>query len=345
MAKERTEYRKWQGIFISADIWLNRQLNILEKAILVEVDSLTHFGKAGICTKSNRDFADILGYSEKTVSRSIKKLVDEGLLLCDVSKSDANERSLLVDYENLGSRLGLVFLPGSLCSFGARYGQNVLGVTPNCPEPMDKTSIGYGQIVHSPINRNRSNREVTRREGKTLALPLPDFLNEKKNNGKVYISAKRGCPLSSFGFFDWFENEVLKRYPKFTANNLNDTTLRDWDRCVFTKFGKEISTAAIVELLEQKPQLKGNLPGYSEVVKVAKGIVSKIRADEQRKEQIEKKEVAADSAKAVMPDYEKMPDAKLIEEFQKANPFMQDFIRKKRPGVDRLVSEANRTAV
>ena len=179
----------------------------------------------------------------------------------------------------------------------------------------------------------------------TLALPLPDFLNEKKNKGKIYLSAKMGFPLSSFGFFDWFETEVLKRYPKFTANNLNDTTLRDWDRCVFTKFGKEISTKAIVELLEKKPQLNGNLPGYSEVVKVAKGIVSKIRADEQRKEQLEKKEVAADSAKAVMPDYEKMPDAKLIEEFQKANPFMQDFIRKKRPGVDRLVSEANRTAV
>jgi len=338
MAKDRKKKEQEKPTYwarIPAQIRYDNELHPGAKILFAEIDCLSR--RKGYCWAGNQYFAEKFDISVNTVDRWVKQLVNKDYISRNVNKSKGNLRALSpIPKSTLELMRSSDPIPKNEDSYPHKRG-----------DPIPKNEDSYPHTCGDPIPtdgapyiRKNLKRELEEREN--IPLSLPDFLDEKKTKGKIYLSAKMGYPLSSLGFFDWFENEVLKRYPKFTANTLNDTTLRDWDRNVFKKFGKEISTAAVVKLLDQT---KGNLPGYSEVVKAAKNIANHIKAEQERKQQLEKKAAAADSAKSVMPDYENMPDADLITAFEAANDFMKSWIRKKRPDVDRIVSAANRTAV
>lgn len=70
---ENNTNRKFKGIWIAEDIWLNEKLNAIDKVILAEIDSLDNENH---CTAGNEYFAKFCQVSEKTVSRSIQKLID-----------------------------------------------------------------------------------------------------------------------------------------------------------------------------------------------------------------------------------------------------------------------------
>lgn len=70
--------RDFKGIWIPKEIWLNRELNVLEKTILVEIDSLDD-EETG-CYASNKYLAEFCQCSETKVSKAISKLIDMGYL-------------------------------------------------------------------------------------------------------------------------------------------------------------------------------------------------------------------------------------------------------------------------
>ena len=51
-----SEERAFRGVWIPADIWLNRELSLQEKVMLIEIDSLQHPQKG--CFKSNKKLAE-----------------------------------------------------------------------------------------------------------------------------------------------------------------------------------------------------------------------------------------------------------------------------------------------
>ena len=63
--------RDFKGIWIPSDIWLDERLNALEKAILMEIDSLDVDG----CYASNEYLADFCKCSERKVTDAISKLI------------------------------------------------------------------------------------------------------------------------------------------------------------------------------------------------------------------------------------------------------------------------------
>lgn len=67
------EQRDFKGVWISKEVWLDKRLNAIDKIILTEVDSLDNEEH---CTASNEYLAEFCQCSEKTVSRSISKLVE-----------------------------------------------------------------------------------------------------------------------------------------------------------------------------------------------------------------------------------------------------------------------------
>lgn len=69
-----SEERSFKGIWIPKEIWLNRQLNIYEKVLIVEIDSLDN--KNG-CFAKNNHFMNLINKSERQVQRLIKNLVDK----------------------------------------------------------------------------------------------------------------------------------------------------------------------------------------------------------------------------------------------------------------------------
>lgn len=68
--------RDFKGIWIPREIWLDERLNILEKAILMEIDSLDIDG----CYASNEYLADFCKCSITKVSTSISKLIELGYI-------------------------------------------------------------------------------------------------------------------------------------------------------------------------------------------------------------------------------------------------------------------------
>ena len=70
--------RDFKGVWIPREIWLNEQLSLVQKAMLVEIDSLSVNGKP--CFASNQHFADFLGISRATVKRALHELEEKGLV-------------------------------------------------------------------------------------------------------------------------------------------------------------------------------------------------------------------------------------------------------------------------
>lgn len=77
------------GIWIPGNIWLNRELTVLEKVIFAEIDFLDN-GDLG-CHASNKHIASFCGCSERKVSDAVSKLQTMGFIS---SQYDGRQRFL-----------------------------------------------------------------------------------------------------------------------------------------------------------------------------------------------------------------------------------------------------------
>ncbi len=69
--------RAFKGIWISADIWLNPDLSVMEKILLAEIDSLDN--DLG-CWASNAHFSQFMGVGKCRISQLIASLKDKNLI-------------------------------------------------------------------------------------------------------------------------------------------------------------------------------------------------------------------------------------------------------------------------
>lgn len=88
--KERAMERDFKGIWIPKEVWLDERLGVLDKVILMEIDSLDVDDDG--CYASNEYLADFCQCTETKVSTSISKLIK--LLYLEVVKFDGRKRYL-----------------------------------------------------------------------------------------------------------------------------------------------------------------------------------------------------------------------------------------------------------
>lgn len=69
--------RDFKGVWIPKEIWLNKDLTIMEKLFFVEINSLDN--DSG-CFAGNAHFADFFNLSKTRVSLIIKSLIDKGMI-------------------------------------------------------------------------------------------------------------------------------------------------------------------------------------------------------------------------------------------------------------------------
>ncbi len=77
--------RDFKGIWIPAHIWLNKELSLIEKCFLVEIDSLDN--KAG-CFASNAYFSDFFSISKSRCSQIINSLKKKNILTIEFEYKD-----------------------------------------------------------------------------------------------------------------------------------------------------------------------------------------------------------------------------------------------------------------
>ena len=79
--------RDFKGVWIPKDIWLSRQLSLMEKVLFVEIHSLDN--EDG-CYASNRHFAEFFDVSERQIRTHIGTLKQKGFI--SVSIQNRNDR-------------------------------------------------------------------------------------------------------------------------------------------------------------------------------------------------------------------------------------------------------------
>ena len=82
--------RDFKGIWIPKEIWLDNRLNVTEKALFAEINSLD---TENHCTASNDYFSKFFDVSESTITRGIAHLKELGLI---ESEFDGRVRKLRV---------------------------------------------------------------------------------------------------------------------------------------------------------------------------------------------------------------------------------------------------------
>tara|TARA_R110000765_G_scaffold20007_5_gene52143 strand:+ start:1390 stop:2094 length:705 start_codon:yes stop_codon:yes gene_type:complete len=71
--------RKFKGVWINSDVWLNPDLTATEKMLYAEIDSFTDMGSTFF--KANETIATDMGVSISTVKRALSKLIQEGFVI------------------------------------------------------------------------------------------------------------------------------------------------------------------------------------------------------------------------------------------------------------------------
>lgn len=72
------ENREFKGVWIPKEIWLNKELSLVEKALLAEIDSFTGDNKSFY--KSNETIQEEYKISRPTISKALKKLEAMGFI-------------------------------------------------------------------------------------------------------------------------------------------------------------------------------------------------------------------------------------------------------------------------
>lgn len=83
--------RDFKGVWIPKELWLNKELTLLEKCIFIEIDSLDNEDH---CIASNEYFAEFCNCSESKVSKVIRRLQD--LNMIEISSFDGRHRKIRV---------------------------------------------------------------------------------------------------------------------------------------------------------------------------------------------------------------------------------------------------------
>lgn len=73
--------RVFVGIFIPADIYLDKALSASEKLFWAEINALA---QKKPCTATNKHFSDHLGITDRSVRRMIERLVEKGYVTCKI---------------------------------------------------------------------------------------------------------------------------------------------------------------------------------------------------------------------------------------------------------------------
>ncbi len=154
MAKKRKtseNNRKFKGVWIPADYWLDENLSIMEVVILTEIDSLD--GENG-CFASNKHFASFIGMTPAYVSKIIKHLKEKGYISVNYkTENRVTTRSIKIIRGTNSSKGGINNSLGSINS--SKQGIN------NSLDP-----INYSVPSNTSSNTSNSNTDSNSSSGR-----------------------------------------------------------------------------------------------------------------------------------------------------------------------------------
>lgn len=177
------QIRDFKGVWIPKNIWLNKQLNFLDKVILIEIDSLNLDNQP--CFASNQYFADFCQCSPRHITRVLTKLVKLGYIKITIAEN------------------------------GQRYIQSIVDKMSAPQSRLDKMSTPPRQNVYhnNTINNTSSNN---------INNSLANNINNINNNNQEYIvKINREDKIIYTGFKEILDKEKGENKLQKPADNIN----------------------------------------------------------------------------------------------------------------------------
>ena len=190
--------REFKGVWINREVWLNTELTIHEKFLLVEIDSLDNDNS---CFASNDYFADFMGLKNRRIQYIIDGLISKGFLKRElVYKKDSKEieKRLLNVIKNIDAKVvqetarGVVqetALPGAI----------------NCA---DSNTLYISSTIEKITNNYElieSNAMKLRKQVAEIKMVVPEFVKycvsiEKFHNNNTDLFSHFGYWLQKYDF-------------------------------------------------------------------------------------------------------------------------------------------------
>lgn len=142
--------RDFKGVWIPREIWLNSALNITDKAVLIEIDSLDN-GEDG-CWAGNKHFAEMLGCTERQASASVTKLVNMGFV--KVIRFDGRNRYLRSCLKEKVCKADTKDASSSVTETSGQPDENFYAASPKLPH-----SNPYSNPMSNPMRNNEDDDE------------------------------------------------------------------------------------------------------------------------------------------------------------------------------------------
>lgn len=198
--------REFKGIWIPREIWVDKELNALEKIILVEIDSLDN--GAEHCYASNEYIAGFCQCSAWKVSQAISKLARKGYI--SVMSFDGRRRTIK-------SNLSTFSEPQT-----AAFGNPQDGLRKNQRQTLEPPTAAFGNPNTSNIVNNKANNQGSSKDGgggfsnvdnpfgeaATTAAPTLDPLVAYAQNNLMHLGPYNMDELISFR--DALPDEVIQ---------------------------------------------------------------------------------------------------------------------------------------
>ncbi|MFI2816787.1 helix-turn-helix domain-containing protein [Vreelandella piezotolerans] len=154
-----SDERAFRGVWIPAEIWLNRELSLQEKVMLIEIDSLQHPQKG--CFKSNKKLAEFFGLSPNRVSEVISSLKKKGW----VTVKQVREGKQIVERR--------IFMKRPLETASAGTRKTDQGYSENNENPVRNPEEGYSENGENPTRNVEEGYSENREErGSGLGVQL-----------------------------------------------------------------------------------------------------------------------------------------------------------------------------
>lgn len=168
------ENRNFKGVWIPAEVWLDKRLTMLEKGIFVEIHGLDSSERG--CFASNKHIADFCQCSERKVSEAVSKLIEMGYIR--VQAFDGRQREL---------RSNLSYMQGSL--------------EENAEQTGKKHDADTNDLRESNIENNTDRNTKKKREDKPSCRT--DFVPPVFEEVKDYCE-ERGNGIDPQRFIDFY---------------------------------------------------------------------------------------------------------------------------------------------
>ena len=124
--------RAFKGIWIPAEIWLSKELKIMEKLFLVEIDSLDN--EDG-CFASNEYFSNFFDLSKNRCSEIIKSLEKKGFIEIEYiykKNKKSIEKRIIKIIRNIDQPIRNI--EGGIRNIDQGYSENRRGYSENCED-------------------------------------------------------------------------------------------------------------------------------------------------------------------------------------------------------------------